>query len=147
MIALTRDDDDVARRASAGARARDRAAGARARRGADRGGRERPRGPRADPSWATSSARAASGCGRSSSRCSGLAFGAEPDDLAEIGAAAELVHTATLLHDDVIDRGETRRGLPTANVRFGDGPPVLSGDYLYARVFKRLLARRHHAAL
>lgn len=78
---------------------------------------------------------------------SGLAFGARRDDLAELGAAAELVHTATLLHDDVIDRGETRRGMPTANVRFGDGPPVLSGDYLYARVFKRLLSLGHHAAL
>lgn len=78
---------------------------------------------------------------------SGLAFGAPIDVLAELGAAAELVHTATLLHDDVIDRGESRRGRPTANVRFGDGPPVLSGDYLYARVFKRLLSLGHHATL
>ncbi len=77
----------------------------------------------------------------------GLAFSADTEELAELGAAAELVHTATLLHDDVIDRGETRRGHPTANARFGDGPPVLSGDYLYARVFKRLLSRGHHAAL
>jgi octaprenyl-diphosphate synthase len=77
----------------------------------------------------------------------GGAFGASPRDLAELGAAAELVHTATLLHDDVIDRGETRRGRPTANVVFGSGPPVLSGDYLYAHVFTRLLRLRHLEAL
>jgi len=78
---------------------------------------------------------------------SGAAFGAPLEALAELGAAVELVHTATLLHDDVIDRGALRRGAPTANVRFGDGPAVLSGDFLYARVFRRLLSLRFHAAL
>ncbi len=78
---------------------------------------------------------------------SGLSFGASVDDLAELGAAVELVHAATLLHDDVIDEGVTRRGVPTANALYGDGPPVLSGDYLYARVFKRLLDLGHLDAL
>src|SRR5205085_12040560 len=60
----------------------------------------------------------------------GAAFGAGTDDLAELGAAAELVHTATLLHDDVVDRGEERRGRVSANAAFGNGPAVLSGDFL-----------------
>jgi geranylgeranyl pyrophosphate synthase len=77
----------------------------------------------------------------------GQAFAAPEGDLAELGAAVELVHTATLLHDDVIDAGEVRRSKPTANVRFGDGPPVLSGDYLYAHVFRRLLRLGHLDAL
>ncbi|MBI3725857.1 polyprenyl synthetase family protein [bacterium] len=77
----------------------------------------------------------------------GEAFGARADDLAELGAAAELVHTATLLHDDVVDQGSERRGKATANVVFGNGPPVLSGDFLYAHVFQRLLALGHLDAL
>src|SRR5579871_1707820 len=77
----------------------------------------------------------------------GEAFGASVEDLAELGAAAELVHTATLLHDDVVDSGAERRGRPTANAAFGNGPPVLSGDFLYAHVFQRLLKLGHLDAL
>lgn len=52
-----------------------------------------------------------------------------------LGAALELIHTATLIHDDIIDDGETRRGQPTAHVRFGNTTAVLLGDYLYTHGF------------
>lgn len=53
-----------------------------------------------------------------------------------IAAAGELLHTATLLHDDVVDEGEFRRGRPTARMRFGNGLAVLTGDYCYARALQ-----------
>ena len=53
-----------------------------------------------------------------------------------VAAAAELLHTATLLHDDVIDEGEFRRGRPAARLRFGNGLTVLTGDYCYARALQ-----------
>lgn len=60
-----------------------------------------------------------------------------PDrDFSQIGAAAELIHTASLLHDDVIDNGTTRRGLKTVNKVFGDKTAVLAGDYMLTRSLK-----------
>jgi len=50
-----------------------------------------------------------------------------------IAAVGELLHTATLLHDDVIDSGEYRRGRPTARMQFGNGMAVLTGDFCLAR--------------
>lgn len=50
-----------------------------------------------------------------------------------IAAVGELLHTATLLHDDVIDSGEFRRGRPTARLQFGNGMAVLTGDFCLAR--------------
>jgi octaprenyl-diphosphate synthase len=50
-----------------------------------------------------------------------------------IAAAGELIHTATLLHDDVIDSGEFRRGRPAARLAFGNGLAVLTGDFCLAR--------------
>jgi octaprenyl-diphosphate synthase len=50
-----------------------------------------------------------------------------------IAAVGELLHTATLLHDDVIDSGEYRRGRPSARLRYGNGMAVLTGDYCLAR--------------
>ena len=50
-----------------------------------------------------------------------------------IAAVGELLHTATLLHDDVIDSGEFRRGRPTARMNFGNGMAVLTGDFCLAR--------------
>jgi len=51
----------------------------------------------------------------------------------QTGAAIELLHTATLLHDDVVDLSELRRGQPSANVVWGNRRAVLGGDFLYAR--------------
>lgn len=59
----------------------------------------------------------------------------------ELAAIIEFVHTATLLHDDVVDRSELRRNQPTANAIWGNEASVLSGDFLYSRAFQ-LLARR-----
>jgi octaprenyl-diphosphate synthase len=52
-----------------------------------------------------------------------------------IGAALELIHTATLIHDDLIDDANTRRGQPTAHVRFDNTTAVLLGDYFYTHAF------------
>ena len=54
----------------------------------------------------------------------------------DIAAAVELIHTATLLHDDVVDGSELRRGQATANALFGDGTSVLVGDFLYSRAIQ-----------
>lgn len=52
-----------------------------------------------------------------------------------VAVAIELIHMATLVHDDVIDEASTRRGLTTANVRWGNPLAVLTGDYLFAKAF------------
>jgi heptaprenyl diphosphate synthase len=52
-----------------------------------------------------------------------------------VAIAIELIHMATLVHDDVIDNAATRRGLPTASARWGNHASVLSGDYLFAKAF------------
>ncbi|MBT5671017.1 MAG: octaprenyl diphosphate synthase [Betaproteobacteria bacterium] len=54
----------------------------------------------------------------------------------QLAAAIEFVHTATLLHDDVVDSSSVRRGSPTANERFGNAAAVLVGDFLYSRAFQ-----------
>ena len=54
-------------------------------------------------------------------------------------AAVEFIHTATLLHDDVVDIASLRRGKPTANAEFGNAPSVLVGDFLYTRAFQLLV--------
>ncbi len=67
---------------------------------------------------------------------SGAACGAVTDQHIHVGAVFELIHTATLLHDDVIDDGRTRRGRPTVNSRWGNESAVLVGDFLLSRVFR-----------
>lgn len=52
-----------------------------------------------------------------------------------VAVAIELIHMATLVHDDIIDEASTRRGLATANARWGNKTAVLSGDYLFAKAF------------
>lgn len=53
----------------------------------------------------------------------------------KLGAALEMIHTATLIHDDLIDDADVRRGRPTAHVRFGNTTSVLLGDYFYTHAF------------
>ncbi|PLW81147.1 octaprenyl diphosphate synthase [Kineobactrum sediminis] len=54
-------------------------------------------------------------------------------------AVIEFIHTATLLHDDVVDISSLRRGRPTANATFGNAPSVLVGDFLYTRAFQLMV--------
>ena len=54
-------------------------------------------------------------------------------------ASVEFIHTATLLHDDVVDLSTLRRGRPTANAEFGNAPSVLVGDFLYTRAFQLMV--------
>ncbi len=57
-----------------------------------------------------------------------------------LGCVVELLHTATLIHDDVVDQAPLRRGRPSANARWGDDASVLVGDHLYARCMALLVA-------
>jgi len=59
-----------------------------------------------------------------------------------LGAIVELIHSATLIHDDVIDEASTRRGRPSANVRWGNHMSVLAGDWLYMQSFQMALGER-----
>ena len=52
----------------------------------------------------------------------------------------EFIHTATLLHDDVVDESDLRRGRQTANALFGNAARVLVGDFLYSRAFQMMVA-------
>jgi len=65
----------------------------------------------------------------------------------ELAAIIEFVHTATLLHDDVIDGSQLRRGKKTANTVWGNQPSVLVGDFLYSRAFQMLANRNHFAVM
>ncbi|TDT37107.1 octaprenyl-diphosphate synthase [Halospina denitrificans] len=58
---------------------------------------------------------------------------------AKLAAVIEFLHTATLLHDDVVDTSELRRGRTTANARWGNAPSVLVGDFLYSRSFQMMV--------
>jgi geranylgeranyl pyrophosphate synthase len=60
-------------------------------------------------------------------------FDAEPEQAVALGAALEMLHTATLVHDDLIDGSLLRRGLPTLNAQWTPGATVLTGDFLFAR--------------
>ncbi|MSP30827.1 MAG: polyprenyl synthetase family protein [Acetobacteraceae bacterium] len=70
-------------------------------------------------------------------RLCGYAGGERHVDLA---ACVEFIHTATLLHDDVVDESHLRRGLASANVVFGNQASVLVGDFLFARAFQLMVA-------
>ena len=60
----------------------------------------------------------------------------------ELAAVIEFIHTATLLHDDVVDESELRRGRKTANAEFGNASSVLVGDFLYSRAFQMMVGVR-----
>ena len=57
-----------------------------------------------------------------------------------LAAVVEMIHTATLLHDDVVDESKLRRGHATANATFGNAASVLVGDFLYSRAFQLMVA-------
>jgi len=64
----------------------------------------------------------------------------DADEVTIAGAVIELVHLATLYHDDVMDEAQLRRGAPSANVRWGNNVAILAGDYLFATA-SRLVSR------
>ncbi|WP_096084810.1 polyprenyl synthetase family protein [Agaribacterium haliotis] len=68
------------------------------------------------------------------------ALGYSGDKHYELAAVIEFIHSATLLHDDVVDVSELRRGRPTANAKWGNAPSVLVGDFLYSRAFQMMVA-------
>ncbi|MCL7945891.1 octaprenyl diphosphate synthase [Marinobacter sp. ATCH36] len=70
---------------------------------------------------------------------SSRALGHDRDDHLKLAAVIEFLHTATLLHDDVVDTSDMRRGRSTANARWGNAPSVLVGDFLYARAFQMMV--------
>ena len=67
------------------------------------------------------------------------AFGCKEQNRLELAATIEFIHTATLLHDDVVDTSEQRRGRATANALFGNAASVLVGDFLYSRAFQMMV--------
>jgi octaprenyl-diphosphate synthase len=67
------------------------------------------------------------------------AFGVESRAKHELAAIIEFIHTATLLHDDVVDESSLRRGRKTANAEFGNAASVLVGDFLYSRAFQMIV--------
>lgn len=67
------------------------------------------------------------------------AFGYQGKHHHQLAAVVEFIHTATLLHDDVVDSSELRRGRPTANALFGNAASVLVGDFVYSRAFQMMV--------
>src|SRR5206468_1385946 len=61
----------------------------------------------------------------------------------KLGAVVEIIHTATLVHDDIIDEARTRRGRPAANTTWGNEKCVLAGDWLYMQAFKVALEEKN----
>lgn len=69
----------------------------------------------------------------------GRALGHAGADAHQLAAVIEFIHTATLLHDDVVDESDLRRGRKTANALWGNAPSVLVGDFLYSRSFQLMV--------
>ncbi len=66
-------------------------------------------------------------------------YGYSGDAHVKLAAAVEFIHTATLLHDDVVDESVLRRGRPAANVLWGNKPSILVGDFLFSRAFQLMV--------
>ncbi len=64
-----------------------------------------------------------------------------------LGAVVEIIHTATLVHDDIIDEARTRRGRPAANTQWGNSKCVLAGDWLYMQAFRVAIQERNFRIL
>jgi octaprenyl-diphosphate synthase len=75
--------------------------------------------------------------------------GADPmhTSAVRLGAVVEIIHTATLVHDDIIDEAQTRRGRPAANTQWGNSKCVLAGDWLYMQAFKVAVQERNFRVL
>src|SRR5687768_1724368 len=65
----------------------------------------------------------------------------------DLSTVIEFIHTATLLHDDVIDNAHLRRGNPTVNARWGNQISILIGDYLYAKAMEMALSDKDHLVM
>ncbi len=65
----------------------------------------------------------------------------------KLGAVVEIIHTATLVHDDIIDEAKIRRGRPAANTQWGNSKCVLAGDWLYMQAFKVAVQERNFRIL
>src|SRR5262245_23963026 len=76
-----------------------------------------------------------------------LTGGTANETALQLGAVVELIHAATLVHDDVIDAAETRRGRPSSNVKWGNHTCVLAGDWLYMQAFQIALRERNFQIL
>src|SRR5216684_426267 len=74
-------------------------------------------------------------------------FNYEGRGAVKLGAVVEIIHTATLVHDDIIDEAQTRRGRPAANTQWGNSKCVLAGDWLYMQAFKIAVQERNFRVL
>src|SRR5437763_1353141 len=74
-------------------------------------------------------------------------FNYEGRGAVRLGAVVEIIHTATLVHDDIIDEAQTRRGRPAANTQWGNSKCVLAGDWLYMQAFRVALQERNFRIL
>ncbi|PWT92817.1 MAG: polyprenyl synthetase family protein [Proteobacteria bacterium] len=79
--------------------------------------------------------------------CNQYAAGKRSEGAIRLAAVVELLHSATLIHDDVIDSADTRRGRPSANSRWGNHRSVLAGDWLYMQSFQMALEARNFRIL
>jgi len=78
---------------------------------------------------------------------SAKALGCTTHSRIRLGAVVEMLHTATLVHDDIIDEADTRRGRPSSNTTWGNSKCVLAGDWLYMQAFNSALAERNFHVL
>ena len=77
----------------------------------------------------------------------GRMLGHQGNGLPPLGALVEVIHTASLVHDDIIDDAGTRRGQPSVNAAFGNHMSVLLGDWLYMTAFQLAVDQRHFGIL
>ncbi len=78
---------------------------------------------------------------------SAKALGSTSQSRIRLGAVVEMLHTATLVHDDIIDEADTRRGRPSSNTTWGNSKCVLAGDWLYMQAFRVALEERNFRVL
>ena len=78
---------------------------------------------------------------------SAKAVGSTSNSRIRLGAVVEMLHTATLVHDDIIDEADTRRGRPSSNTTWGNSKCVLAGDWLYMQSFRSALEERDFRVL